>query len=166
MISVFFAHVVHICAFFACVMHYPCVWYWYAYSSCMLCVFFTYATRILRICYASSLRMICIFFAYVTATILRKCSRRGVVAPFPPIFRQNVLTMHFWNVNSNPVPVSRLTLEVCVNSIGFLCRHCEIREKTLGWGCRKWTGCGLPALLTTWRQDGVSCSYYQTLCTQ
>ena len=73
-----------ICVFFAYVTHRLCVWY--AYSSCMLHV---------------SSRMLRVSFAHVTP-ILRKCPRRGIVAPFPPIFRKNVFTMHFWNVNSNP----------------------------------------------------------------
>ena len=67
-----------------------------AYSSHMLRIILVYVTRIL----ACVTRVLRACYAY---SILRKCSRRGVVAPFPPIFRQNIFTMHFWNVNSNHV---------------------------------------------------------------
>ena len=81
----------------------------YALSLRMICVLFAYVThhpcvhhmRILCVCYAYP-RVSRVFFAHVTP-ILHKCSRRGVVAPFPQIFRQNAFTKHFWNVNSNPV---------------------------------------------------------------
>ena len=44
--------------------------------------------------------MLHVSFAHVTPIL------RGFVAPFPPIFRQNIFTMHFWNVNSTVVAIA------------------------------------------------------------
>ena len=59
-----------------------------------MCIFFAYVTCIL----AYVTHVVC---AHVTP-ILCKCPRWGVVAPFPPIVRQNIFTIRFWNVNSKP----------------------------------------------------------------